>query len=120
MNREALLQLARVVQDAPNKGWNMSAIEMETSCGTQRCAFGWALIDPWFQANHPLAPFYERFKGNNGFAKVLGEAFDISEEDANNLFGGDLACSTRKNPVSKLAVLANIKWLLEGRPTKEY
>lgn len=112
MNREALLQLARVVQDADDERW-----DMRTFTGRCKCAAGHAFDDPWFKENAPIPTqtgyntFLDWHRVHKPFGITNGEAWD--------LFGGNVSIS-RLPGVSKLAVLANIKRLLEGRPTKEY
>lgn len=122
MNKEALIQLRRVVEDAPDALFNMHTFAREAPCGTVRCAAGWAAIDPWFEANMP------RLAEQPGFPHTdqLAVWFDIDETDANNLFGGDLSGYPFDNAgrslrgVTKLAVVANIERILAGKPTKPY
>ena len=122
MNRQALIELARVVENAPDKLFNMHTFEYEYNCGTARCAAGWAAVDPWFQ--HNMA----RLAASPAFphTEALAAMFDISEEDANNLFGGDLSvypydrAGNLLRDVTKLEVIANIKKILEGKPTVPY
>ena len=48
---EALQQLYRVAEEAPEDLIHMRAIVEQVSCGTARCLLGWAIIDPWLQKN---------------------------------------------------------------------
>ena len=126
MNIEALQQLRRVVDEAPEELLHMRSVVETASCGTARCAIGWCIVDPWFQRNtkilkifSPLATDITRFP--NGLDKALTEMFDISVEDMENLFAGDLSCYyDSAHAVSKDEVLWNIDELLCGRHALPY
>jgi hypothetical protein len=122
MNTEALQQLRRVVESAPDDLFHMRAVVERTSCGTARCAIGWAAVDPWFQENTRLPelipPSYDR-KGLPSLY-ALNELFDISSIDANNLFAGSISRYVNEHAVSKEEVLWNIDELLAGRETLPY
>lgn len=50
MNREALLELKRVLQTVPSDKLNMSLWAAgRLQCPSAACACGWAACDPWFQ-----------------------------------------------------------------------
>ena len=44
-NIEALTQLRRVVEAAPEELFHMRAVVEHVDCGTRRCALGWAIIE---------------------------------------------------------------------------
>jgi hypothetical protein len=96
-NIERLTQLRRVVEAAPdNLIYTRSVVE---EGDTARCAFGWALVEPWFIANTDK-------KGCFSFIDIstwcTAARFDLCEEDANNLFGVDPWFLTNTN-ISSLA-----------------
>jgi hypothetical protein len=115
-NEEALRQLHRVVEEAPDDRLHMRSFTETGPCGTAHCAADWAAIDPWFRANMPLD---EIIRSSDPFAR-LAAAFGLSEKDAENLFGGDLAGYTDPHAVSKAEVFWNIDRLLAGQPALPY
>lgn len=127
MNTKALEELERVVREAPDDLFCMNVIAEQLQGGTVRCAFGWTLIDPWFQANTKVEDRFNRIKAGQRLHYELAAEFDISNDDANNLFGGDLSASAYKDAsgklrcdVTKLEVITNIRRLARGAPTKPY
>lgn len=122
MNIEALQQLRRVVQDAPDDLLHMRAVVEEAACGTARCALGWCIVDPWFQKNTAINDIYPIDYSRPGLVLDPGTQalFDISCQDANNLFGGNLGRSIDEHAVSKEEVLWNIDELLAGRHALPY
>jgi hypothetical protein len=125
MNTEALQQLRRVVQDAPDDLFHMRALVEESACGTARCAIGWAAVDPWFQANTRLPGWIPSSYAGAIFPTgrvwdALDAIFGISCSDTSNLFAGDLPMSAGKHAVSKTEVLWNIDELLAGRNALPY
>lgn len=126
-NIEALKQLRRVVQNAPDDLFHMRAVVENASCGTARCAFGWALVDPWFQQNTEIldvgtVDLDEHGNINYCSMSFYGAAnlFDVSDTDANNLFGGELNYGTEEHAVSKEEVIWNIDQLLNDKPALPY
>lgn len=113
-NIEALKQLRRVVENAPDDLLHMRAITEESSCGTAHCALGWAEVDPWFQDNLP------RIKGEEEYFDWAERIFGLSGANANKLFAGNASHSTPAHAISKAAVLWNIDELLAGRPPRSY
>lgn len=113
-NIERLTQLRRVVEAAPEHLLDMGSFKLTKDCGTAYCAAGWAAIDPWF-VKQGLDLFAE-VDGGDPFYH-LADFFNLDTEDANNLFGADLA---RNDNVSKEEVLANIDRLIAGQHTEPY
>lgn len=108
MNREALIQLRRVVQDAPDERFDMRYFERDTECGTVHCAAGWAAVDPWFQENCPIPSI-----GKAGRWCAISETFGLSIYQSSILFSVDMLGEAYPD-VSKRAVIANIDRLLAG------
>jgi hypothetical protein len=126
-NLEALRQLRRVVEAAPDKLFRMRSVVEPTPCGTARCALGWCLVDPWFLANTPLGRFADwksRYmrddEGRGGPADVLYETFGLDRGDAGVLFGVTLTASFSAGAVAKAEVLANIDRVLAGERAVPY
>ena len=125
-NTEALTQLRRVVEAAPEELFHMRAVVEHVDCGTARCALGWAIIDPWFQANtrinEALPADYDRqqYLTDDGTEGVLCEIFDIDEEDTSYLFAADLSVRVDPHAVPRRTVLANIDRLLAGKRAVKY
>jgi hypothetical protein len=129
-NIENLKQLRRVVEAVPEGQFDMEWFGKKTDCGTVCCAAGWAALDPWFQANTPInqalpidtRPVRERrdrdqdevfnidamFDGDAPIEK-LARIFDLSDQDANNLFNGPTI-----EGVPKSDVIDNIDRLIRG------
>ena len=126
-NIEALRQLRRVVENAPDELFSMRFIVEEATCGTVRCALGWCLVDPWFVAHTPLGDF-RGFCGltlgasaHGGALKAaIGETFCLSEQDERNLFAFDMTALCLPNGVRKEEVFENIDLLLRGQSAKMY
>lgn len=125
MNRDALLNLARVVRDAPEDQFHMQAVVARAPCGTVRCALGWAIIDPWFGENtrlNELFPLDYDHSSMYYFSDnlTLEAVFGIGYEDASNLFGANLQQHQHGHLVTKEEVLWNIAELLAGRSALPY
>lgn len=125
MNTEALQQLKRVVEEAPDHRFDMQLFEQQTHCGTARCAAGWAAVDDWFQANtninHALPVQNGRIKPQytpHLFA-LLGTIFEITTKDAENLFAAESGF-IQDDTINKREVLDNIDSLIAGNGTREY
>ena len=124
-NTEALTQLRRVVEAAPEELFHMRAVVEHVDCGTARCALGWAIIDPWFQANtrinEALPADYDRqmYLGYRT-ERVLCEIFDIDEKDTRYLFAAHLSVYVDPHAVPRRTVLANIDRLLAGKRAVKY
>lgn len=134
-NIENLQQLRRVVNDAPDELLHMRAVVEKAGCGTARCAIGWAIIDPWFQANTKINDILpanwsstslcakpSEFHAGVNLTRVdqLAELFGISKESVNNLFALDLCQYEDPHAVSKAEVLDNIDLLIAGFHAVEY
>lgn len=131
-NFEALRQLRRVVEAAPDDLLHMRAIVELAKCGTARCALGWAIIDPWFQQNtaiNELIPANFRgqaisdlpdHQGGHNTWKSLSGIFGIGLDNTDNLFAGDIFQDTNEHAVSKAEVLWNIDELLAERDALPY
>lgn len=126
-NIEALKQLYRVVQGAPDDLFHMRRVVEESSCGTARCALGWALIDPWFLDNTEIAATVSTvFTGSDSYLYVskvweLSRVFDLSMEDTNNIFALDaVPCNMEEHSVSKEEVLQSIAHAIDGYCPFEY
>jgi hypothetical protein len=124
-NEEALRQLRRVAEEAPDDRLHMRSFTETGPCGTAHCLAGWAEIDPWFLTNTPLPAVLAMYtdgqpgEGERTFAG-LAAVFGLKQEDADNLFGSDLTPSVGPHAVSKAEVLWNIDQLLAGQPALPY
>ena len=123
-NKEALRQLRRVVEGAPEHQFHMNRVVDNTDCGTARCAIGWAVVDKWFQKNTSLVQWIDPKTKKQYIlpsATALAQIFGIPTEDVSNLFGGDLNSEDGDpHSVSKQEVLWNIDALLAGRDSRPY
>jgi hypothetical protein len=120
-NIEALQQLRRVVENAPNELFHMRTLVEQAPCGTARCAFGWCLIDPWFLENTEIETTVTTISNRilMDFYKAA-EIFDISDDDAHKLFGAGISYRYGPHSVSKEEVLNNIDNLLAGHSALPY
>lgn len=124
-----LLNLRRVILAAPDHLLHMRWVESQAPCGTAFCAFGWALQDPWFQANTQLKEYrsgheYMRcipFTTDGDYLDPIHTLFSISEDSCDNLFAlngewwGEFP-----HAVTKAEVLWNIDQLLLGHEALPY
>jgi len=111
------------------------------SCGTAYCAAGWARLDLVLQNTTRICEAFDVSDLNKtvyfsrtaletfGVSEegegllimtVLGIVFGISDEDADNLFGGELSFAYGEYDVSKEEVLENIDRILRGEPAIPY
>jgi hypothetical protein len=135
-NIPRLQQLRRVVEQAPDDRFHMRTVVETADCGTARCAFGWALVDPQFQADlefchavfadwptaFPTTPAQptslqevEYFPGNQ-----VAKYFGLTDRQMTVLFGGDLSPSCPEHAVTKAEVIWNIDELIAGREPAYY
>jgi hypothetical protein len=121
MNIEALRQLRRVVSEAPEELFRMSAVTKETTCGTAHCAFGWASVDPWFLANTNIASL-TIWLADEFLISFCGasELFGLNNRNTYNLLGAAAARSTDPHAVPRQSVIDNIDRLLSGEDAKPY
>lgn len=145
---EKLKQLRRVVEAAPDERLAMHRFYSHQSCGTALCAAGHARIDDWFRENTTIGEIFgvsttsrKRWAeiagdgqspiryGRGVVADVypkhwgesfrrLAELFEIDEDDAYRLFGGNLSFFDRDT--TKEQVIANIDRLLAGERATLY
>lgn len=124
-----LLNLRRVILAAPDHLLHMRWVESQAPCGTAFCAFGWALQDPWFQANTKLKEYRSGLRGmtclpylNYNFLDPLHILFSISEDSCDNLFALNGWEDYTDNPhiITKAEVLWNIDQLLLGHEAFPY
>jgi hypothetical protein len=129
LNYEALMNLRRVVEQAPDDRLHMNTfVNPFAKCGTAYCAVGWAAVDPWFQQYTKLPEYLyisDKETGDltcNSYddpAQFLADIFGITKEDADNVFmlkGGWL----RDHDVAKHEVLDNIDRLIGGESAYPY
>lgn len=129
----ALQQLRRVVETAPDELLHMNAVVSEASCGTARCAIGWCIVDPWFQKNTDLNDLLPADWSEETFGcandesdavdrRMIGIAdiFGLGRRDTDYLFGANLSPSSLGHEVTKAEVLWNIDELLAGRHALPY
>lgn len=110
MDREAILNLRRVVETAPEELLHMRKMTEQASCGTAHCALGWARIDPWFKVNKSSMVAFTSQGYNSASA---AHAFGITEATADLLFAGDASSGIEAHAISKAEVLWNIDHLLD-------
>lgn len=117
VNVEALLQLKRVIRDAPDGLWDMRCIGSARGCGTVHCAWGWAACDPWFRLhkiNFRACPT----------SRVTLSTFGISEHQASQLFAMSYSSYTYNAlhyyRIPKQEVLDNIDRLIAGQSMVKY
>lgn len=121
---EALQQLYRVAEEAPEELLHMRAVVEKASCGTARCLLGWAIIDPWFQKNtiiNDILPpdWNERILPSHK-ESFLDEIFGINCEDTDNLFALNMHAYADEHAVSKDEVLWNLRELIAGNSALPY
>jgi hypothetical protein len=94
----------------------------KAKCGTAHCAFGWAMVDPWFIANTSILDAVHITKENSTIVEFdeTAKIFNLSEFDIVNLFGTDLYVDCPPHAVSKEEVLENIAAILAGNPSHPY
>lgn len=119
-NRPALRNLCRVVESAPDDLLHMRAIVEPASCGTARCALGWAIVDPWFQRETTINQILPADHNSRGLKTYhdhadLSTLFGLSKSDCSNLFAFEAPLGLDPHAISKAEVLANITRLLAGR-----
>lgn len=118
-NIEALQQLLRVAEAiSPTQLDMRDFCRTAPSCGTVLCLAGHAAIDPWHRENTDFGKLSDVLEKEYGVAlwyrgdfNDLARIYDISLEDAENLFGGNLCLDDK--PVPKEDVLVNIKNLID-------
>ncbi len=134
MNEQAMRELRRVVEAAPEDRLHMRSFCETAACGTARCAAGWAAIDSWFRENTQINKYLVVCNegtvyatgcvGDDGVWRGtiagLATIFDIDREDARYLFGGDLDIGAAEHAVTKDEVLWNIDEMLAGREALPY
>lgn len=128
LNHEALRQLRRVVEAAPEEQFHMRACVEQTTCDTARCAFGWCIIDPWFRENTRVGDIPIDFD-NWSFDFDLGimtnavffeQIFGLTDKQSNILFARSASRCLYPHAITRKEVLANIDRLLNGEAPKPY
>jgi hypothetical protein len=110
---ERLEQLKRVVREAPDHLFDMHLVAMRKPCGTAHCAWGWAMVDPWFLLNTDIGEVMP-WESDDRYLELFG----IDREDFDATFGGNLySCDPA---VSKEQVIDNIDRLIRGEPAIPY
>jgi hypothetical protein len=144
MNRELLLQLRRVLLEAPEDRLHMRTLcGPKAACGTAMCLAGFAAVDPWFRAHTPLsaelaaathrlayagpaafllrpaAVGFEVEAAPGGWDRAR-DLFGLSDDDADALFGWALNYDDAAHAVTRAEVLWNLDELLAGRSPRPY
>lgn len=118
-NIEALQQLRRVVENAPEDLLHMRRVVDPSPCGTARCALGWCLVDPWFQKNTELRN-YAAWADDTFPPANLEAIFGAEPEEIDHVFAGSINTYADGHAVSKAEVLWNIDRLMAGEETRPY
>ena len=130
-NTEALRELRRVVEAAPDHQLHMRVLHEKCECGTAYCALGWTVQDPYFVEK--FGDELQRQLGwthttdvdllDLGFSRLLEitpAIFGISTREADKLFASNIDYYEGPHSVSKAEVLWNIDQLLAGNTTRHY
>ena len=122
-NIEALKQLRRVAEEAPDDLLHMRAVVEVAECGTARCLLGWAIVDPWFREHSPLKEVdanYEWKGFPGGSVSDMRWFLNISARDARYLFADGIDPSSDPHGITKKEVLDNIDRLIAGEDAERY
>jgi len=127
IRNERLRELRRVVEQAPEERFRMANFKKRVSCGTARCAAGWAALDPFFISQGLHWGFAIKGRrdhtikfGDHYDLPALEAFFDLDEDDNENLFTEGDYDEDINGPVPKEMVIANIDRLLKGEITNPY
>jgi hypothetical protein len=119
-NIEALRELRRVAEAAPEDLLHMHVITEKAPCGTAHCLMGWAMIDPYFCA----LPNFPRREGDwDSMVLKAAKALGLEEIEAHCLFATSprfLTFSLHPHAISKAEVLWNLDELIAGRDACAY
>lgn len=126
-NIEALRQLRRVIEAAPEDRLHMRAWSENAECGTAYCAAGWAAIDPWFQQHTSILETFRVSPHSivytdyavTAFSR-LDEIFRIGIWNSEALFGKGINSSLGPHSVTKAEVLQRIDALIAGGDIEPY
>jgi hypothetical protein len=145
MRVDRLRQLIRVIREAKDEEWSMSAWSTTMSdaegrsCGTAFCAAGNCAMDPWFQKHTEIMRILEPDFVRNVWVdgqkvaifrirqipegievdRALGRLFEISEEDAGAIFGCDVAADDLAD-VTRVQAIENVQRVIDGLPAIPY
>jgi hypothetical protein len=117
-NIEALRELRRVAEAAPDDLFHMHVVSEKAPCGTAHCLMGWAMIDPYFRA----LPNFPRREGD-WFLRMVpkaAKALGLNSEEAHLLFASGLAIGSDPHDIGKGEVLWNLDQLIAGKPPLPY
>lgn len=117
-NHEALTELRRVAEAAPEELLHMRMFREVADCGTAYCLLGWASLDLYFQAlGLRSAEETSRFSSEvDKMSDILG----INELQVARLFASDISVDVDPHAVTKTEVLKNIDRLIKGKQAREY
>ena len=118
MNKEALLQLRRVVEEAPDNEFDMGVYQ----CGSAKCALGHAYYDGWFRENTAIGSCFEQYVFDGRvklgpkwhYVSLLMQLFDLPCTTIADLFWTGVAFATKKS------VVANIDRVIAGQEPIPY
>lgn len=117
MNVEALKQLKRVLQNVPEKEFDITLWD----CGTAACAAGWAGRDPWFSSRGlrvTKAPYSMLYYKDLFYEEALMAFFDLTLEQTALFFEWGYEASLEKsNYVTPADVIERIDELLAQEAT---
>lgn len=128
MNTERLLQLRRVLDEAPEERFHMRTWSEAADCGSAYCLAGFMAIDPWFRRETEVGNVFILNKHNCLLNvestdipfRFLAGVFAIAESDSENLFGYGIPLHADPHCVTRAEVRANIDRILAGRPAEIY
>jgi hypothetical protein len=116
-NIEALRELRRVAEAAPEDLLHMHVITEKAPCGTAHCLMGWAMIDPYFCA----LPNFPRREGDwDSMVLKAAKALGLNSKEAHLLFASGLARGSDPHDIGKGEVLWNLDQLIAGKPPLPY
>jgi hypothetical protein len=120
-NVEALKQLKRVVEAAPDKLFDMGEFSVvKHNCQTAHCAAGWAAYDSWFRENTQIAEVFSPdgqpvpWTSRGGVIECLKNVFGLETGDVMALFAYKTDGSGERSDIDKLDVLDSIDSLIAG------
>jgi hypothetical protein len=124
-NVEALQQLRRVMEAAPDDRIHMNSFSERAACGTAYCAAGWAAVDPWFQQNTAIPEIFA-VNEDGTLSQRIGDAFgalanvfDIYNDEADILFAAESG-DIDDHAITKAEVINNIDALIAGGEPEVY
>ncbi len=122
LNREAMIELRRVVEAAPPELFHMRAWKEKAGCGTAYCAAGWAAIDPWFTERgltHEAMQAASMDFRDSTFDAVR-RFFGLTEAEGERLFGTSGTDYYDPHAITREMVIENIDRMLAGKRPRFY